>query len=275
MHQLHTLVSRAHRLRTKLGFTLIELLVVISVIATLAGLLLPALGRAKSQAQAIACVNNLKQVGLANWMYFTDEGTPVHYDNWPDLWMLTLQKRYSAIDKVRICPTAPERSAAQLASDPSVYGTLRRAWVAKGATTNYQGSYALNGHFYTDGLYGNPNNLFRSESDIVYPTKTPVFADALWLDAWPLVTDRPTTTLLNGDKFPGGGLSKIAIPRHASRSAPVMQLDQRNTLPGAVNASFADVHVETVRLENLWSLYWHKNWEPPAKRPGLAGASTK
>ena len=276
MHQLHTLVSRAHRLTTKLGFTLIELLVVISVIATLAGLLLPALGRAKSQAQAIACVNNLKQVGLANWMYFTDEGTPVHYDNWPDLWMLTLQKRYSAIDKVRICPTAPERSAAQLASDPSVYGTLRRAWVAKGAMTNYQGSYALNGHFYTDGLYGNPNNLFRSESDIVYPTKTPFFVDALWLDAWPLPTDRPATTVLDGEKFPGGGLAKIAIPRHAfAQSGTIKQLDTHSTLPGAVNVSFSDSHVETVKLEKLWSLQWHKNWVAPADRSGFPVASTQ
>jgi len=264
-----TVFGRTPGLTTKQGFTLIELLVVISIIATLAGLLLPALGRARSQAQAIACISNLKQLGLANWMYFTDEGTPVHYDNWPDLWMLRLQKRYSAVEKVRTCPTAPERSAAQLATDPSVYGTVRRAWLVDGGKTNYQGSYALNGYFYSDSLYGNPTNLFRSESDISRPTKTPFFADALWLDGWPLETDAPTTTLLNGDKFPGGGLSKIAIPRHASRSAPVKQLDQRSTLPGAVNVAFADVHVESVKLENLWGLYWHKNWEPPAKRPGL------
>ena len=269
MHQLHTLVGRAHRLTTKLGFTLIELLVVISVIATLAGLLLPALGRAKSQAQAIACVNNLKQLGLANWMYFTDEGKPVHYDNWPDLWMLTLQRRYSAIDKVRICPTAPERSPAQLAADPTVYGTVRRAWLVQWGSTNYQGSYALNGYFYTDAPFGDPENMFQGESDIVFPTKTPFFADALWLDAWPRVKDPPTATVMDGDEFPGGGLRKIAIPRHVSRSAPIKQLDQRHTLPGAVNVSFADVHVETVKLENLWNLYWHKNWEPPAKRPGL------
>ena len=77
---------RAFLKRTALGFTLVELLVVIAIIAILASLLLPALGSAKESARSVACINSLRQLGIASSLY------AVHNDdNYPTFrkWLYT------------------------------------------------------------------------------------------------------------------------------------------------------------------------------------------
>ena len=69
------------------GFTLIELLVVISIIAILAALLMPALERARENAESAACLSNMRQLSLGNVQYQNDwnDVIPTHFGSYGGL----------------------------------------------------------------------------------------------------------------------------------------------------------------------------------------------
>jgi prepilin-type N-terminal cleavage/methylation domain-containing protein len=273
------------------GFTLIELLVVIAIIAILAALLLPALATAKTKAQQLNCMNNVKQLTLATKLYMNDTGQMLAHPNIGDIysdWMGTLAPYYapggqqSGIytnrSQTLICPIAPCTNALP-SSSGDVVGTVKGAWdwsAAGGADHplyDIVGSYGFNQWCYansgTGGLVDSgldQSNVFYNQVNISHPALTPALVDCAWINLLPFATDLPPANMAApGDSL--NGMRRCCIPRHAFNPNNTPTSYSGGTLPGSINVGLMDGHVELSRLQDLWTYYWHATWVPVTTPP--------
>jgi prepilin-type N-terminal cleavage/methylation domain-containing protein/prepilin-type processing-associated H-X9-DG protein len=269
------IVNRKSSIVDSHGFTLIELLVVISMIALLMAVLLPAAGRVRKQARAVACQSNLKQWGMFMAASVNDNGGSFWSPDWKDsrgpcgptvwtrdAWVWGLQELAGREDGEGIvcCPMAAKFAASEGPVDRD--GGTFVAW--NGGSRGYV-DWTPYGSDVFYGSYG--------LSNVVGWTWLPDLEESrekrIWRTADVRSRDRIPVLLDSGSKWCTSFWDSLgpsppecdAIPTVYVRPPKSRNPECINRHDDGVNVVFMDWSVRKVGLKELWTLQWHRLYE--------------
>jgi len=257
------------------GFTLVELLVVIGIIAVLVAILLPALGKARAQANIVSCASNLRQLSTCMLMYEQDyKGHWMAEWTTGPLWTFQLLPYYAKLprrgtgtnnndvrmtQKVLVCPNATDKPTDDNDNSPSI-SPKQYFFTNHSSFGKVECAYGMNRWLYdnTAKRANPPGSTDKKYWYYQYPQLTyftlskssrgdiPLLFDCRWREARP---NNNTEGYFPIDQ--GSDMSNVAINRHGK----------------FINVALLDGSVRTLPIEQLWNLKWWHGWNPPATLP--------
>ena len=258
------------------SFTLVELLVVMAIIALLLTIQLPTLQYTKRLARAIACQGNLRQWGLMFSMYKVNNDETFFRSVDGDTWINPMEPYYRGCkNSLFVCPMATKPYIGEPEQRPTDLGiqalTQKRYWALSyiGAGTKFHAwwmfkpepfcSYGLN-----DWLLESQGSFSDMDSinHIKNVSNVPVFLDCIWRGSRPHRLDKPPTDDDCPPKVPAG-----ADP-HLS-SMQYFCIDRHDQF---INGAFMDGTVRKTGLKQLWTLKWHRYFDPNGPWTKAGGA---